>query len=67
MKERKPDLEPAIRGPSTAPRWKGLEILYVPSATPIYSSTTYCGNAKNTEDQRTNMDMKKEQWINGKR
>jgi hypothetical protein len=38
-----------------------------PSATLIYLSTTYCGNAKKTEDQRTSMDMNKEQWINRKK
>jgi hypothetical protein len=27
------------------PRWKGLATHYAPSATPIYPSTTYCGNA----------------------
>jgi hypothetical protein len=41
------DSEPGMRGPPPAPpRWKGSAIHYAPSATPIYLSTTYCGNAK---------------------
>jgi hypothetical protein len=31
-----------------------------------YPSTTYCGNAKKLSTQRMNMDIRKEQWINGK-
>jgi hypothetical protein len=45
-----------------------LKILYAFSATPIYPSTTYCGNAKKlmrTREITTNMDMKKEQCSNG--
>jgi hypothetical protein len=56
-----------IKRDITAPRWKGLATHYAPSATPIYPSTTYCEECKGTEDQRTNMDMKKEQWNNGKK
>jgi hypothetical protein len=41
-----PYSEPGIRGPTTAPRWKGSPIQYAPCATPIYPSTTYCGNTK---------------------
>jgi hypothetical protein len=60
-----PDSDPGIPGPPTAPRWKRLAINYAPSATTIYPSTTYCGNAK--KDQRMKMDMIKEKWINGKK
>jgi hypothetical protein len=37
---------PSIRGPPTVSRWKGLTTHYTHSATTIYPSTAYCGNAK---------------------
>jgi hypothetical protein len=59
MKERKPDVDRkddtkgmptkehvAISRPLMAPIWKGSVAHYVPSVTPIYLSTTHCGNAK---------------------
>jgi hypothetical protein len=45
QKERPRDSELGIRGPITAPTWKGSAIRYTPSVSPIYLSTTYCGNA----------------------
>jgi hypothetical protein len=39
-------LEPGIRRPPKAPRWKWSAIHCALSVTPIYPSTTYCGNAK---------------------
>jgi hypothetical protein len=51
----------------TAPRWKGWAIHYATSATPIYPSTTNMWECKEAEDQRTYMDMIKEQWIDGKK
>jgi hypothetical protein len=78
MKERKPDVDRkedtkgmptkehvAISRPLMAPRWKGSVVHYVPSVTPIYLSTTHCGNAKKLrtrEHEKGTMDQREKRY-----